>query len=109
MTKDSNTPRYYAVLRYHDHVPGYAGIMTWTGAASKAEFDEWHNAQGDQEVVEEGISAERCIELTRKTPAGAYVEAAYFAATNPQTGDINDELLAFQLEKAEFAIDLTRR
>jgi hypothetical protein len=80
----------------------YEGIVTWTGFADKAAFDAWRLAKGaDQEVVEEGISVERCIQLVFSTPPGARIEAAYAHATMAD-GQVNDAILRHELMKAKF-------
>jgi len=90
---------YFVALRYCEHVEGYAGIITWTQFSSKSAFDNWYRGQNEKEVVEEGITPERCVELTKSTPMGAYTECAYHRATDPVTGEINSSRLQYELTK----------
>ena len=92
-------------LRYTAAAGDYAGVITWTPFTSKKDFDEWFNTIGkkDQEVVEEGISEERAIELCQTTPLRSYVAAAIDESTNPTTGHINDDLVRSRLHDVRLA------
>jgi len=91
---------YNVAFVYTKEAKGYAGIITWTSFESKEEFDKFYtdDIKAHESVVEEGISEERCIELTKRTPASARI-----AAAKQEAGGCQDRLV-FQLAMAAFAI-----
>ena len=74
---------YNVAFRYTREAGGYHGVMTWTSFSSKEDFDKWYtpDIKAREEVVEEGISEERAIELTRSTPLACRVAAGIQEAT----------------------------
>lgn len=80
---------YIAALRYNSNAGGYAGVITWTDWGTKEDLEKFIASQSQQEVVEEGITADRAVELVRTTPAAARIEACIDGATNPKTGEVD--------------------
>ncbi len=99
---------YNVAFRYTQAAGGYAGIVTWSSFGSKQEFDDWRKNGGgeEEEVVEEGITQERAIELTRTTPLHSYVAAAIDESTNRDTGEVNDDLVRSRLQEVVLAHSL---
>jgi hypothetical protein len=95
---------YIVAFRGISSTNGYKGVITWTPYADKAEFDAWWAKQDKtlQEVVEEGITSERAVELTLSTPIQSRLNAAVMDARNPDTGDFNGTLLMMNLAKLEY-------
>lgn len=87
---------------------GYEGVRTWTTFKNKAEFEAWYTPEikAKEEVLEEGISDERCIELVRKTPIACYAASAVQDATNQQTGKVNRHVLKMRLQQVALAAAL---
>lgn len=106
---------YNVAFRYTEAAGGMQGVVTWTGYESKEAFlafcisEEGRSVLEIQEVVEEGITPERAIDLVRQTPAEAYITAAYAMSTNPNTGRIERDALSLELTKAAYAIGLKER
>ncbi|HEV3244762.1 MAG TPA: hypothetical protein VG102_00200 [Candidatus Paceibacterota bacterium] len=98
---------YNVALRYTTDAGGYAGVVTWTSFPSKAEFDGWFEAGGnrEQEVVEEGITEDRAIELCRTTPLRSYVAAAIDESTNPATGVVDHGRVKVRLQEVRLAFE----
>jgi hypothetical protein len=103
MSQSSGTIGYNVALRYGPEVEGYAGIITWSTFPTKEEFDAWHASQSEQEIVEEGISEDRCVELVRTTPVAARAAAAFFDSTDQTTGTLDPKMLGGELERLRFA------
>ncbi|MBI3572108.1 hypothetical protein HY091_01065 [Candidatus Kaiserbacteria bacterium] len=95
---------YIVALRYTKEAGGYAGVVTWTVSPSKAAFDAQFKDYKDLEVVEEGISEERAIQLCKSTPPQSLLLAALQDATDRETGHINFLLLRGNIERALFGI-----
>jgi hypothetical protein len=95
---------YIVSFRYTQAAGAYDGVITWTPFSSKEEFDKLrrNGSFKTQVVVEEGITQERAIELTRSTPVTSYRRVALFESTDPDTGKINFDLLQSRL--LEFAL-----
>jgi hypothetical protein len=70
MTDIDGASKYYVAIRYLPHVKHYGGSIYWTDFESKQALDKWLTPEMRElaEVVEEGISKERCIELFNSTP-----------------------------------------
>ena len=96
--------RYNVAFRYTKVTGGYHGVITWTGFESKAAFDAWYtdDLKARQEVVEEGVSEERCVELTQQTPLACRQAAILHDATLPD-GTVDHEILAIKLQTLAFA------
>jgi len=94
---------YNVAFRYTDG--GYAGVVTWSSFGSKHEFDDWRRNGGGkgEEVVEEGITQERAIELTRTTPLRSRIAAAIDESTDRDTGEVNNDLLRRHLRNVALA------
>ncbi|MEK7628278.1 MAG: hypothetical protein AAB421_02575 [Patescibacteria group bacterium] len=91
-------------MRYKKAAGGYAGVVTWTPFASKADFDIWFAKGGhDQEVVEEGISTERAIRLALDTPLEYSIAAAREKATDPKTGAFDEAVFRFEMQNVTLA------
>ncbi len=91
---------YLVALRYTKAAGGYAGVVTWTPFPSKADFDKWFEEIGkkEQEVVEEGITEARAIELSQLTPLRSYCRAAVQEATDPATGIVNRDIADLKMQ-----------
>ncbi|MFZ2975755.1 MAG: hypothetical protein WA055_04000 [Candidatus Moraniibacteriota bacterium] len=70
---------YNVAFRYTMAARGYSGVITWTSFVDKQHFDNWlvanPNVTARQEVVEEGITQERALELVHQTPFKCYLAA----------------------------------
>lgn len=56
----------------------YAGVRTWTSFRDKAHFQEWQrSAKNFDRVIAEGVSQEKAIALSNKTPLEAQVGAIF--------------------------------
>lgn len=97
-------------LRYTAAANGHAGIVTWTPFPSKQEFDDWFKNIGhkEQEVVEEGITEERAIELCQTTPLRSYVRAAITESTDPDTGRVNHDMVQSRLGELTIVFESRR-
>ncbi|PLX27958.1 hypothetical protein C0583_01840 [Candidatus Parcubacteria bacterium] len=95
---------YNVALRYTIKAGGYHGIITWTSFESKEDFDKFYTEKirENQEVVEEGISEERCMDLTATTPLACRIAAAHEEA-NSSGGEISKFILEAEMQKAVFA------
>lgn len=89
----STAQGHVVALRYTPKAGGYAGVMTWTVFPSKAEFDAWLVSQDKQEVVEQGITEERAIEIAKQTPLKCYLMSAVEEGCNPETGEVYPEIM----------------
>lgn len=81
----------------------YQGIVTWTSFSSKADFDKWYTDEirAREEVVEEGISQNRAMQLVDSTPLKCRIAAAKQDATEPD-GTVNEFILEMELAKVAF-------
>ena len=97
---------YNVVFRYTRQAGGYHGVITWTGFKSKEDFDNWYtpDLRADREVVAEGVSPERAVELVRQTHPFCYIAASFEEAKDPITGEINLEILEMRLATAVYAM-----
>jgi hypothetical protein len=94
---------YNVSFRYTAAAGGYQGIITWTSFASKKDFDEWYTEErrAHQEVVEEGISEERAVELTCSTPLKCRLAAAKQEATY-EDGTFDEAIFEMELANVAF-------
>lgn len=90
---------YAVALRYTSKAGGYAGVVTWSNFASKADFDNWLASCDDQEVVEEGITDERAMELSLATPIKCRLMAAVEDSCNKKTGEVSPVLLISNIQQ----------
>ncbi|KND51813.1 MAG: hypothetical protein ABA06_00955 [Parcubacteria bacterium C7867-001] len=97
---------YNVALRYTEKAGGYAGVIFWSSYPSKEALHEFIGSQEKLEIVEEGITEELATALTRQTPSRSYANAALAAATDPETGEVNPDLLEHEMSKAVFGIRL---
>lgn len=98
MSASAPTKDYIVVFRRASG-PGQ-GVVTWTLFASKEEFEREQNEikAGGREVIEEGVSSERALELVRKAPFIAYLNVAYHEATGAD-GRVDSKKLTASLTK----------
>lgn len=96
---------YNVAFTFTKNAGGYEGIITWTSFPSKEYFDKWYtdDIKSHQEVVEEGITPERAVRLANSTPFACRKAAAIQDATDPKTGEVNEEILTYKLTSALFA------
>jgi hypothetical protein len=89
---------YNVAFRGTKKTGGYHGVITWSSFADKESFDKWYtdDIREREEVVDEGISAERCIELVHSTPISCRVAASIQDATGSD-GEINREILRLEI------------
>lgn len=91
---------YIVALRYTKAAGAYANAITWTNWKTKENFDEWFNGQPEpkqQVVVEEGITAERAVELVKTTPLLTHLAVAVERATDRETGKIDPKRARMEL------------
>jgi len=91
---------------------GYKGIITWTAFTSKEEFDKWCAGVGKEclkrtGILEEGITEERAVELTKSTPIESRITAAMEEATDPKTGKLDKERMHFVAQRTAWIIKLS--
>ena len=81
---------YNVAFRYTNQAGGFAGVITWTSYSSKEEFDaQWaQRNNGMEEIVEEGITAERAMELASSTLGQCRMNAILEEHTGPD-GAVN--------------------
>lgn len=89
---------YNVTFRYTKKTEGYHGVMFWSSFPSKEDFDRFFtdNIRQNQEIVEEGVSDKRCIELTNSTPLACRIAAALQEATG-LNGKVNGNILKLKL------------
>jgi len=89
---------YIVAFRYTKATGGYHGIVTWTSFDSKEEFEKWYtpDIREREEVVEEGTTDDRAIELTNQTPLACRIAACAQDATD-EDGQINQAILDFKI------------
>jgi len=87
---------------------GKEGVITWTAFESKEAFDAFYDEKMRSwyQVVGEGVSEERCIELVDTTPIPCYIRAAVHDARDPKTGVLNLDILDMELDTALAALNL---
>ena len=87
----------------------HAGIVTWTNFPSRAYFNTWMKAgeNNGEEVVEEGITEARALELCMQTPPLAYARAAVAESTDPKTGRVDLALLKMHAANVAIALAST--
>ena len=90
---------YIVALRYTSKAGGYAGVVTWTSFNSKAKLDKWLSSQDEQEVVEEGISDKRAMELSLATPIRCRLMAAVEDSCDKKKGDVFPDLLISNIQQ----------
>ncbi len=106
----TNGNEYLVAFKRTEATGGYRGIITWTGWPSKAEFDAWRGSPDGkealkmEEVLEEGITKERALELVRSVPIECRITAAMEEATDPETGKLNRERMHFVAQKTSWVI-----
>jgi hypothetical protein len=91
---------YVVALRYTSKAGGYAGVVTSTDFGSKAEFDAWFLTQDKHEVVEEGITLDRAVQLADATPVKCLLMSAVEEYCESRTGElISGDLLIGKIEQ----------
>lgn len=102
--------RYNVVFRYTKEAGGYHGVMTSTSFSSKEEFDKWYTPEirAREEIVEEGITDERAVELVHQTPFACRIAASIQEATDPD-GKVDKDILKMQIKNALFAEGIALR
>lgn len=95
---------YNVAFRSTKATGGYKGVVTWTSFESEDDFKAWYtdDIKTQQEIVEAGVSQERCIELSRSTPAISRVTASIQDATDDE-GNVHPEILFRKLQMALIA------
>ncbi len=98
---------YNVAFVYTAEAGGYEGVRTWTSFESKEDFDAWYtpDIRSQQEVLEEGVSPERAVELCEQTPMMSYVGASMADATRAD-GSVDLDIAAMKLEVVAFALDV---
>ena len=79
MTNKSASTGYNVVFRNIDEGSVYFGAITWTTYKSKMDFDEMRHTHVErgQEIVAEGVTNERAVELARSTPYATYMNVLW--------------------------------
>ncbi|HUD08568.1 MAG TPA: hypothetical protein VMQ48_00580 [Candidatus Saccharimonadales bacterium] len=95
---------YNVAFRYTRKAGAYHGVVNWTSFSSREEFQQMYTPerQEHQEVVEEGITEERAIQLTFQTPLSCRLAASIGEATD-EAGNINPTLLEVLLANSIYA------
>ncbi len=90
---------YIVAFKRKSNGPG-ACVVTWSSFNSKEDFDAVFrtDAYSDEDILEQGITQKRAIELVRKTPP----EARFDAALENSRG-MGPEVMAMELANAAFA------
>jgi hypothetical protein len=93
---------YNVAFVYTEKAGAYEGVITWTGFESKEKFDEWYteDISERQQIVEEGVSEDRCVELVRTTPLSSRLNVALDESMVPDTNLMDLDLLNFNLANA---------
>lgn len=101
---------YIVSFRYTRKAGGYHGVITWTIFPSKENFDKWYTPEikERQEIVEEGISKERAVELTHSTPLACRIAASIQEATYDD-GKVDEAILDMTIKNAIFAEQVARK
>jgi len=75
------------------------GVITWTSYKDKEHFDQWYNEEmrASYEVVAEGVSQEEAVRQSAATPYAVRLRAALNGVADPETGDIDPDVLAMEL------------
>ena len=78
---------YNVVLRCTHETGDSEGIITWTTFASKKEFQRVFTSERKkfQEVIAEGVSEERCIELSDQTTLKSQFRRILNKSTEPNS------------------------
>ncbi|MDD4761919.1 MAG: hypothetical protein PHZ25_02770 [Candidatus Pacebacteria bacterium] len=94
---------YNVAFRKTSKTGGFQGIITWMSFSSKNDFEKWYTDEirEQNEVVEEGITEERAVELTKTTPIKCWIAAAKQKATQPD-GTINTFILEMEMVAVRF-------
>ena len=97
--------RYNVVFETTSATKGYEGIITWTSFDDKQSFERWHteDMKNRYNVLAQGVSSTRAIEMSRGTPLESYLSAARQKATNPETGEVNPNLFIMGLMNVALA------
>lgn len=106
MPDQAAAENYNVAFRYTAAAGGYHGVVTWSTYPSKEYFDEKVRprlSEMHEEILEEGISSERAVELVRQTPFAARVRVALQEATLPGSDEVDDEILRMHLAQAILA------
>src|SRR3989344_3266481 len=87
----------------------HAGIITWSAFRDRAHFNAWMKAgeNNGEEVVEEGITEARALELCMQTPPLAYARAAVAESTDPKKGRVDLALLKMHAANVAIALAST--
>jgi len=74
----------------------HCGVITWTSFESKEAFDEWYNEKMKSwyQVVEEGVSEQRAIELCSSPEAHTAVLVSACRELIENLDNLNEELRA---------------
>ncbi len=104
-----NGKEYLVAFRGTEAAGGFKGIVTWTAFTSKEDFDKWCAREGKKSlekagILEEGITEDRAVELTKSTPIESRITAAMEQAVDPETGKLNREKMFFVAERTAWAI-----
>lgn len=101
---------YNVAFRYTKEAGGYHGVIFWTSYSNKEEFNKLFTDEMKKkmEVVEEGITEERAIELTRTTPVACRVAAKIQDAAG-ECGEIDLDLLVVGLKTVILSENLSKK
>jgi len=99
---------YNVVYEYTEAAGGYKGVIFWTCYESKEVFQKKLAAEPEDvrkkaKVIAEGVSDTEAVRLTRTTPLECRVTSKIQDCTDPQTGEVNRNLLLHALESLVFA------
>ena len=97
---------------------GYEGVITSSTWESKEEFQKWAKTRAGMnrleidEVLEEGITEDRALQLGRSTPIKSRIAVAIQEAltfVDPKTMKISKEAMDYVAEKAASAVERSLR
>ena len=98
--KQMTNKTFNVVFEYTREAKGYEGVITWTSFKDEANFKEWYtpDIEKRQRVLAKGVTRDEAVEFVKQTPAACYVAACLEDATDPDTGEVDKEILEMRLK-----------
>ena len=88
------------VFQYTRETGGYEGVITWTSFKDEASFKEWYTPELEkrQIVLAKGVTPDEAVKFVGQTPKACYMAACLEDATDPETGEVDQEILEMKLQ-----------